>query len=534
MGIIDEPRKAWWLVLVLVLAPALYCLYSPLMLSIDSLYGFLAYKGSLMMDRFNVVAEVSPANINQLQPAFISWWSPGQWLVPGIIAYITGLPLGIASIMATLVFALIGMAGYYKVYRYYGFPPSIIFLSLCGIGLSETFNNSFLFYQGGEMLSFGVFPWFFLFVMQTSKPSAGRLVAITLFFLACFVAKTTLVIYCGLVLLYKMIDPFSGDSRLPENRRWIKPAHILYIIPVLVAIGIIHFFFMIHGPTPHLIGKPNPTAQSFMMPISSPITSILSFKKLPALAERYLGSRTVLGQLGVIAAYLPFLWMVYWVMRYMWTEKEIPAAYKRVSTITCIGVVAFFVFAYSMGTNIDRSARHFKFVGFYMLPVLLLLLKRRLPPGYFKSIVGALFLVNVLVFVYHKQKLAKGKYIGATFFYRSNEEMTGPDSMDEKSYKKMLQLDERYNRPGAGDKPVIFMVEASPDVALAIRSACITKRQGQDLWQKKYAGRGPAIVACVQYRPLPVNQALLKQKFPDCQVFQLEDQTDGYQYFIIN
>src|ERR1044071_8727383 len=98
--------------LLFLLLPGLTLFFAPLVLSTDSLYGFLAYKGSMQTGSFNMIADVSPNNINLVQKEFVSWWSPGQWVVPGLIHYVTGIKLGLASIITTLLFAAAGMAGY--------------------------------------------------------------------------------------------------------------------------------------------------------------------------------------------------------------------------------------------------------------------------------------------------------------------------------------------------------------------------------------------------------------------------------------
>jgi hypothetical protein len=531
MGITDQPKKTWWLLPLLIFIPGLYCFYSPLMLSVDSLYGFLAYKGSVITGSFNVIADVSQPDISLLNKEFVSWWSPGQWLVPGLLVFLTGMPPGIASIIVTIVFGLLGLAGFYKLYRYYQFPSHIIFLALLCMSLGDTVTQNFTIYQGGEVLSFGIFPWFFLYVMQTRKPSLTRLCIIALFFLACFLAKITLVVYCSLVLLYKLIEPGLFKPGWRKRFNALRSLNILFAIPLLIVLWAIYSFFISRGVTP-TVGKPDLVPVHLLGPLSSPITSILSIRKLILSVQRLFPGNTVNGQLIIAGSYLLLIAMIFWIGRYMWKNKMIVTEYKYVGLLLYIGVGAFFAFAYIMHTNIDHGARHFKYLGFLFLPVLLLFITERLPVKVYMGLFSLIFLLNVLSFVRLKGKLTAGKYISASYFVRSNTDLHGHDRLDEGSYNKLMVIEKRFTRPDTTAKLVIFAVEATPDVALDIRALCITGKQGEDFWVKKYQGRGPMIIAAVINRDTGLNAQLLKLKFPDYPVFSLFDQTDGYQYFI--
>ena len=93
----------------------------PLIPSIDSVAGFLTYKGSLATGNFNYYAEVSSVDISKNDSWFVSWWSPGQWIFPAIFNYFFGLSLGAASLVVTVGGAISGMLGFYKLFRSFGF-----------------------------------------------------------------------------------------------------------------------------------------------------------------------------------------------------------------------------------------------------------------------------------------------------------------------------------------------------------------------------------------------------------------------------
>jgi hypothetical protein len=132
------PKKYLWVLPVVIAVITVYCLFKPLLLSIDSAYGFLAYKGTLFSHSFNIIPDLPTSDINGMNKVFVSWWSPGQWIFPGIVNYLFGTRLGVASILITFAALIFGFAGYKRVFDHYKFSPAVSFLSLVLIFSSST------------------------------------------------------------------------------------------------------------------------------------------------------------------------------------------------------------------------------------------------------------------------------------------------------------------------------------------------------------------------------------------------------------
>jgi hypothetical protein len=143
-------------IFLLSLACVLLFFY-PLIVSIDSIEGFLVYKGTVQSGAFNCRAEISYVNLNLDDLIFVSWWSPGQWLCPGLFSYLLGIKLGVSAIIITILCSISGFVGFYKLFRFFEFSKEISLYSLLLIFCSYTFFYSFIVYQGGEILSFGIF-----------------------------------------------------------------------------------------------------------------------------------------------------------------------------------------------------------------------------------------------------------------------------------------------------------------------------------------------------------------------------------------
>ncbi len=220
-----------WLLLFLITCFVIYCFSRPLVLSVDSAYGFLAYRGTLFFRQFNVMQEIPVNNMGRIDPVFMSWWSPGQWLFPGILNAVFGIRLGIAAILVSLMALVMGFFGYFRVFRFFNFSVTISLLSLLIIFSSSTLYYSLIIYQGGEILEFAFFPWFLLYVMRIRKISAWNLLGTAALFLLCFIAKTTLLIYGVLVVTASIVHFYKSQDRL---RLQFFSNKLLLMLPILV------------------------------------------------------------------------------------------------------------------------------------------------------------------------------------------------------------------------------------------------------------------------------------------------------------
>jgi len=507
----------------------LYLFWKPLILTIDSIYGFLAYKGTLQTGQFNVIAVVAPENINQVQTHFVSWWSPGQWLAPGLFQYGAGIRPGIAAILVTVLFSVSGLAGYYKLFTFYRFPPGISLMALFCITISSSFFRNYILYQGGEIISFGIFPWFLLYLLRLKELTLGKGILLTLFFLACFVAKTTLVIYCAAALIYKMVENgLQGFARTRQITA-LRQINGYYAFPLAISLAVIQFFFLDKGPVPVVVNKLNVSLPDVFIPLSSPLSS--TFIVEPAiigLTRRGIADNGSVSSLGGMI-YLGLAIVVIGIGYRIIKSKAINDDYKWLLITLYGGVSAFLIFSYAMDTNIDYSSRHSKLVGYFFLPGFLTVLLQYAKKRWLNIGLGIAGVAAIAYFIYGKENWTKNRYPGISYFYRGFDPGKPRDEMDQASYKKLVSLNRYYNG-SAYAGPVVFYVEASIDAAIDMEGKYIIKEPPKK--SVSYAGHGPVIVACISKKTLLTEPGLLQQVFPDYQGFRLLDQTANYQYFI--
>ncbi len=515
------------LLVLLLLVFSIYMLLKPLVLSVDSAYGFLAYQGSRLSHQFNVIQEIATQDIRQVNRIFISWWSPGQWLYPGFLNAQFGIRLGVGAIGITLFSMILGMVGYYRVFIYFKFSAMISCWSLLVIFASSTFYYSFIIYQGGEVLEFAVFPWFALYVMSMSRVSLASILGIGLFFLICFVAKTTMIIYCTLVMIAKI---GVMARRRSGNKFQLQPVMaLLILLPVLLTVLIWHFYLSV-GPRPSLINEFQFPIEGFFVSVTSPLCSILSIQEWTGRISRTLSS-SFDGRISVLFISVFFYGVLiiclFLTGRLIVRNKAISPSYKALVYVLYVGLLAFFLFAYCFDARIDYSSRHFKLLGYLFIPGLFTALESRIAQRVLQGIVLLFCLASIVDIVYLKEKWTHDRYVSVQYFYRNYEPFAELDGLDEKSYQNLLKFD----RPPISKNEIIF-VESTGDVGIDLHQLCIFQRPEDSIREKIYLHSGPDLIVCISKKTLMREKDILVYKFPDYNAFKKIAETENYLFFL--
>ena len=87
------------------------------------------------------IAAPDPANIANDVVRFLSWYSPGQYLVPGFFIWL-GTNYGLALSLTTLIATVIGVVGWIQVAR--SFAVSSFVLLVFALGLNTFFLMSLI------------------------------------------------------------------------------------------------------------------------------------------------------------------------------------------------------------------------------------------------------------------------------------------------------------------------------------------------------------------------------------------------------
>ena len=229
---------------VLLLVPIILflgSLYIPPTIVSDSGVGFLALRSMLEGGAFNSITAPDPANIANDVAIFLTWWSPGQYLVPGSFIWL-GTSYGLAVSLTTLIATLIGVVGWIQVARSFAVSSFVLFVFVLGLNTFPYVTHRFLMYWGGELLLFAAAPWS-LYAMRwaANKPpilcfTISLLSAALLFF-----AKLT-----GLVVFATNVVAISLVA-LVSQRRLDSSTIAMWVASAIAALCFM-MFWVARGP----------------------------------------------------------------------------------------------------------------------------------------------------------------------------------------------------------------------------------------------------------------------------------------------
>jgi len=397
----------------------------------DPSHGFQVMRSMQLDGPFNVWTAPDQDDISKNTSLFLTWWSPGQYLVPYWLQNLFGINTGHASALTILLFELSGLAGFYCFFRKIGFDSVISSLSILFIICQVAFIIPFVFYNGGEVLLFGFEGWFLYGCVAIEKPGLKLIVFVFLAGLAGFFCKSSFMwIYiAGLLFLWIRLSPRgTGLKKVIINGLWAG-------VPAVLALVSIFVFFLSKGNNPTSVSTGLKFSwQAFCFPLSSPLLSGFSVDDLfQGLVNHPAFSWCIIVAILLVLTTLSLLILAA-IIYY------IPNKNYKVMVVIFYGVsVLFFVVVFLRGLNISYEGRHFRIIGLMIVPGVIYLVGKLAKPYRvaFGVICVALACISYLF-------LFKGYTFNKNVSARGNSGMA-QEYIDQPSLNYLLQLD-RQNR----------------------------------------------------------------------------------------
>jgi hypothetical protein len=208
---------AVYLPLLISIALFFVSLANPPTIEWDSGMGFIVLRSMLERGSFNIFIEPDHADISRNLGTFLSFWTPGQYIVPGALIWL-GSNYGLALSLTTLIATLTGVIGWAQVARRFAVTPFVLIAFVSGLVSFRYATFAFRNYHGGEILLFAVAPWA-LYVLQRAveKPplicfAISLLSAALLFF-----AKLTGLLCFGANVLAISLLYVAREARLSSS-----------------------------------------------------------------------------------------------------------------------------------------------------------------------------------------------------------------------------------------------------------------------------------------------------------------------------
>jgi hypothetical protein len=346
-------------VLVAVYAIAAFVV-SPEMYT-DSAYGFLVWDSMVRGASFNHWILPDFADIARDQDLFMAVWSPGQYIFAGPLER-AGLGLGAAMNIVTTVFTVLGLFGWYRLYRTWNFSAASAVLAIAVTACSRHFALPFGIYNGGEVLLFGGMPWFLLLLGRCATLESRQVIAV----LAAFVAVAFLKL-SGIVFAFAALAAIVVyDLWPPRGIRWRRPLTATAMLAVFMAA--LYFFWISRGWTA-IEGKGGAAWASllprFLEGWAAAVMAMFSLGDLAARVFQRPGQQMLENlDLAYLAASVPALALL------VWSGRRLRAShpeYLRFAGATAIFYVAAMALIYARGGDILMEDRFYRPLALVLL-----------------------------------------------------------------------------------------------------------------------------------------------------------------------
>ena len=345
--------------------------YIPPALFPDPAMGFQVLRCMNLGSGFNTFISPDQSDISQNYSEFLTWWSPGQYLVPNLIKLFLNINLGQAIAITVAVCELSGLAGLYYFFKKAGFSSLIIALSLIFIIGQEAFFVPFVFYNGGEVLLFAFEGWFLYGCISINKITIKEVLFILISGLLGFFLKSSF-IWIYLAGLFCLWVRSSGD----KHRTWNAIKNGLWIaLPAALSLLAIYSFYLSKGQTPaSASGGIKLTAETFAFPLASPLLSAFSIDDLLHGILFHTGTPLINASWSIAIVVLVALLSLLLIIS---TIIYVPGKnYRLFLIVFYVAAVFFFGTAYLRQLTISYEARHFRLLGILIVPGMIFLISK--------------------------------------------------------------------------------------------------------------------------------------------------------------
>lgn len=488
--------------------------YTPPPVFPDPAWGFIAMRSMGHGSAFNTVVAPDPNNVAQDMHGFLSWWSPGQYMVPYLFIKLFGLNVGKAIAVTVSLCQFIGLIGFYKFTRKIGFTPMLSALCLLFIACQQFYMMPYEYYNGGEVLTFAFAGWF-LYGCASIEKVDWRLSLFTL--LSClvgFFCKSSMMWVFIAGCLYMWIW-LSSNKSIGD---WIKNG--LYIgIPAITGILLIAFLYLAKGDNPSAdVAGLKFSLLAFTFPLASPLLAGFSIDDIfnglilhtdvPRLNPTW--SLVVVGVLAILSVII-----VAAIVRSTTNNK-----YRLMLTVFYVIGVLFFTGGFLRQANISYEARHFRLIGLLVIPGALYAVgKLKTTP----KVLFAIFWLGIAVFTF--KSAARVYDFNRNWVVRGNSGIALP-FIDRAMLDHIHALDQQH-------RDAIFAF-ISPDLAQEVQNNRVTVFDpiGPDVSinfdeyrRKGHAGPVFLMVPGTYYGP---KANMLLKCFPGYKGFRIEYASDEY------
>jgi hypothetical protein len=398
---------------------------------------------------FNNYAHPNPLNLQHDENEFVTWWSPGQFVLPMIIQQLFSVKLNIAIKILVGICMLISGLGIYKLFKKLiddNADASVATLVIFLFTLLQPFFFGNLFeYDGGGILMITYCPWFIYWVLKLDKISINSLILLLVgSFLGFFLKAAFTSIFAGALLylfLAHSVMPYSSFKNI-DIKKALKTGLLLGLIFVIYIITTKLLFLNYNRNIADSSIGIRLQARVIIYPIIAPFLGFFSSHSVSKTAHWLAGCALVIP-------------IYYFILK----SSTLNLRYKYV-LVSFFGVgTAFYTLLYFLSLDVSYEYRHFILLSILITPAVVLVFWR----GHIRFIIAGVLLfytaVNISTYITAiKAKLEPSGSVG----YYSGIRLSYPSDL----VSKIHQLDSLNAK---GDD-IYYFKNYEPIAALEIRN----------------------------------------------------------------
>ncbi|HWZ16299.1 MAG TPA: hypothetical protein VNW95_13760 [Mucilaginibacter sp.] len=348
---------------IVVVSMGVLLFFNPPAVFPDPGMGFQVLRSMQFGAPFNTLICPAQSDISQNYSQFLTWWSPGQYLVPYLFKFGSFFNTGEAVAITVTICQVIGLAGFYFFFKKIGFTVFISALSLMFIICQQAFVVPYVFYNGGEILLFAFEGWFLYGCAALKKPGLVLVLFVLFSGWGGFFCKSSFLwtYVAGLCCLWlRLSSNGPGIVNRIKTALWLS-------VPGAISLAGIYIFFLSKGDSPASVSHGLKfTLQTVGFPMASPILSGFSVDDMlhglifhtgqpifdPAWSIVILVAVAVLNLLLIVG-----------IIRYVPNEN-----YRLFILVFYVAAILFFGLTYLRQLTISYEARHFRILGILIVP----------------------------------------------------------------------------------------------------------------------------------------------------------------------
>lgn len=324
-------------------------------------------RGFEILEQYKQGADFNTLNYTSVNEPLIrysvSWWAPGQWLLPLAIQF-----LGISNYqhiqaISILLLLLLSFWAYWRLFRALGIESWIRSLSMLILVTSPLFYWQSLMFHGSDLLLLAFLPWFFLLLLRVKKKRTiwSYTSLILLGIIGVYLKTSFLILFAGGTLFLF----FGGQHTLKER---IKSNYFYFI--AALAVLIFTKTILLQGETPGSavdhegwFGVPNTISGDLLHAFASPLGSISNLSSIIQ-AQSALHGVSILQVLGLAVLAVLSFWIL---IRVLLRNED----YGKLLLFVGYSFFVVMTVLYLSDRAVSYEMRHFAPLSFLFVPAIL-------------------------------------------------------------------------------------------------------------------------------------------------------------------